>query len=380
VNYEFRPAVSYTDRHGLFVALVGGTNSGKTFSALRLARGIAGPKGKVAVADTEGGRTLHLKRDFDFDVLMMDPPHRPQRYAEMARAAEQAGYAALVIDSFTAEWAGMGGVLSWSDEEAQRMAGGDAAKLERVKGASWIKPKAAHKAMVFSLLERRIPIIFSIRGEETFKPPNEKFFKAICNQSFLFEVTVSFRLASDRKGIIDLSDAKSWKMEGAHQALFRDGEQLSERHGEALAAWASGGAAPAAAQTPDATPETKAAGEAAAGAGVASYTVWLGKLDPEVKATVRPFHKDWSAKARAADDAKTAATPRPWTFQPESGAGGPCNGAVEFAASMEAAIPGAHDIGLLMGYNAAMLDRLDEVEPERYAAIIKASTLKGWVG
>ena len=243
MSFHFRPAVSFTERHGLFVALVGGTNSGKTYSALRLARGIAGPSGKIAVADTEGGRTLHLKDQFSFDVAMVDPPHRPQRYAEIARDAEEAGYDALVIDSFSAEWAGLGGVLSWADEEAQRMANGDDKRLERVKGASWIKPKQAHKSMVYSLLGRRIPIIFSIRGEETFKPPAEKFFKAVCNQGFLFEVTVSFRLASERKGIIDLSDPKSWKMEGAHRSIFKDGEQLSEAHGEALATWAKGGAA-----------------------------------------------------------------------------------------------------------------------------------------
>lgn len=243
MSFHFRPAVSFTERHGLFVALVGGTNSGKTYSALRLARGIAGPQGKIAVADTEGGRTLHLKDQFAFDVAMVDPPHRPQRYAEIARDAEDAGYDALVIDSFSAEWAGLGGVLSWADEEAQRMANGDDKRLERVKGASWIKPKQAHKSMVYSMLGRRIPIIFSIRGEETFKPPAEKFFKAICNQAFLFEVTVSFRLASERKGIIDLADPKSWKMEGAHRSIFKDGEQLSETHGAALAAWAKGGAA-----------------------------------------------------------------------------------------------------------------------------------------
>lgn len=243
MTFAFKPASSYTDRHGLFVALVGGTNSGKTFSALRLARGIAGAK-RIAVADTEGGRTLHLKNNFDFDVVMMDSPHRPHRYADLAKQAEKADYGALVIDSFSAEWAGAGGVLSWADDEAARLAGDDEAKRERIKGASWIRPKSAHKAMVYSFLERRIPIIFSIRGEETFIPPNTKTFKAICNKLFLFEVTVSFRLASDKKGIIDLSDPKSWKMEGSHREIFRDGEQLSERHGELLAAWAAGAPLP----------------------------------------------------------------------------------------------------------------------------------------
>lgn len=244
MTFSFRPAASIAERHGCFVALVGPPNSGKTYSAMRLARGIAGPKGKVAVADTEGGRTRHLKEHFDFDVTSIEPPHRPQRYAELAKDAEDAGYDVLLIDSFSAEWAGVGGVLEWADQEAQRIAGGDAGKLERSRGASWIKPKGAHKAMVYSLLQRRIPIIFSIRGEESFKPPSEKLFKAVCNQSFLFEVTVSFRLAQDRKGIIDLSDAKTFKMEGVHRDIFKNGEQLSEQHGEALARWAAGGAAP----------------------------------------------------------------------------------------------------------------------------------------
>jgi hypothetical protein len=235
MTFSFKPAASFTERAGLFVSLTGGTNSGKTFSALRLARGIAGPDGKIAVLDTEGGRTLHLKSDFDFDAMIMDPPFRPERFSEAAVEAEKAGYACLVIDSFSMEWVGLGGVLDWQAAEHQAMGGTD-----RSKGASWIKPKMAHKAMVYSLLQRRIPIIFSIRGEETFVPPNTKLFKSITNKQFPFEVTVSFRLESDRKGYIDLSDPKSWKMEGAHQAIFRDGERIAEAHGAALAAWARG--------------------------------------------------------------------------------------------------------------------------------------------
>jgi len=259
-SFRFAPASSFTERAGLFVSLTGGTNSGKTYSALRLARGIAGPKGKVAVLDTEGGRTLHLKQDFDFDANVMDPPFRPDRFADAARAAEEAGFDALLIDSFSMEWVGIGGVLDWQENEIQRMAGDDWKKRERVKMASWIKPKSAHKAMVYSLLQRRIPIIFSIRGEESVKPgenPGDKptkVFKSICSQSFPFEVTVSFRLASDRKGYIDLSDPKAWKMEGAHQAIFRDGDRIGEEHGAALAAWARGEGASAPAPPAEGAP------------------------------------------------------------------------------------------------------------------------------
>lgn len=255
MSIEFRPASSFTDQHGLFVALVGGTNSGKSFSALRLARGIAGPTGKIAAACTEGGRLLHLKDHFDFDLVRMDPPHRPDRYAEVARVAEDRGYAALLIDSFSSEWRGVGGVLDWMDGELDAMVERQRANAEQKKWAfdeararnsnkmaASIRPKMAHKLMVNSFLDRRIPIIFSIRGELTLDPDTKKEkFKAQCGPGFLFEVTVSFRLASDRKGFIDLSDPASFKMEGAHRDIFRDGEQLSEEHGAALIRWARGG-------------------------------------------------------------------------------------------------------------------------------------------
>lgn len=236
MTFSFRPAASFTERHGLFVAVAGGTNSGKTFSALRVARGIAGPKGKVAVVDTEGGRTLHLKDRFDFDVMMLDPPHRPARYAEAARSAEEAGFDVVVFDSFSMEWVGLGGVLDWQAEEYERMGA-----REQIKLASWIKPKMGHKAMVYSLLQRRIPIVFSLRAEEKAKKEGSQIkaaWEPICNKAFPFEITVSFMLMQNRQGVIDLS--LPHKLEGAHKPIFRDGDQLSEDHGAALAAWARG--------------------------------------------------------------------------------------------------------------------------------------------
>ena len=254
MTFNFRPAKSFTDRHGLFVSLTGGTNSGKTYSALRLARGIAGPSGKIAVIDTEGGRTLHLKEQFEFDAHLMDPPFRPYLFAEASKSAEDAGYDALLIDSFSMEWVGIGGVLDWQTEELDAAVERAKARQDRRseysireagKMAAWIKPKTAHKAMVYSFLQRRIPIIFAIRGEETVKPGESgerptKLFKSICSPTFPFEVTVSFRLAADRKGYVDLSDPASWKMEEAHQAIFHDGDRIGEEHGAALAQWACG--------------------------------------------------------------------------------------------------------------------------------------------
>ena len=311
-SFTFKPAATFTERAGLFIALVGGTNSGKTFSALRLARGIAGPQGKIAVLDTEGGRTLHLKEQFSFDVSLFDPPFVPERFSQGAIDAEAAAYDALVIDSYSMEWVGLGGVLDWQAAEHKKMGGND-----NTKGASWIKPKMAHKAMVYSLLQRRIPIIFSIRGEETFVPPKTTIFKPVTNKAFPFEVTVSFRLESDRKGFIDLSDPKAWKMEGAHEAIFRHGDRISEDHGAALAAWARGApiqARPLAER--EKQPEPKLFGIARGKAAEGSFALssWKAKLTERQQDALLDIDDELNTAADEADERiarEQSASPHP---------------------------------------------------------------------
>jgi hypothetical protein len=56
MGFEFRPAKR--EDVGLLIGRSGGTGSGKTFTAMRLAKGIAGDR-KFAVIDTEAGRAKH---------------------------------------------------------------------------------------------------------------------------------------------------------------------------------------------------------------------------------------------------------------------------------------------------------------------------------
>lgn len=313
MSFSFVGATSSSERVGLFVSLTGGTNSGKTWSACRLARGIAGPNGRVAVLDTEGGRTKRVAEEhFGFKAIVMEPPFRPERFAEAALVAETEGFDALLIDSFSMEWVGLGGVLDWQAQELQRMAGDDFRKQERMKMASWIKPKSAHKKMVYALLQRRIPIIFSIRGEETVKPgenPGEKptrVLKSVCNSQFPYEVTVSFRLEAERKGFIDLSDPKSWKMEGAHREIFRHGDQLSEEHGAALAAWARGERVPTITKA-EAPPKLSnrerlyVAAREAAGKGRVALDEFRRGLDPRADRELDAIEVDLIDRAADAD-------------------------------------------------------------------------------
>lgn len=94
------------------IALTGPTGSGKTFSALRLASGIAkAMDGRFAVIDAENGSASLYSRLFDFDTLNLTPPFTTDKYIEAIKIAEKCGYVALVCDSITHAWAGEGGLL-----------------------------------------------------------------------------------------------------------------------------------------------------------------------------------------------------------------------------------------------------------------------------
>ena len=130
--FTFRPAVR--ENVGLLIGLAGASGSGKTYTAMRLAAGIAGDK-PFCVIDTEAGRAKHYADMFRFDHGDLTPPFSPDRYADAIMAADKAGYPVIVVDSVSHVWAGDGGVLDWQDKELDRMAGDDWKKREACKMA-----------------------------------------------------------------------------------------------------------------------------------------------------------------------------------------------------------------------------------------------------
>lgn len=78
----------------------GPSGSGKTYSALRIATGMGT---KVAVIDTERGSASKYSDRFSFDVCEL-PKRKVENYIEAIRAAGNAGYEVLVIDSLSHAW------------------------------------------------------------------------------------------------------------------------------------------------------------------------------------------------------------------------------------------------------------------------------------
>lgn len=155
-------AVSFTKavrkKSKLRLALSGASGSGKTYSALLLAKGLGG---KIAVIDTERG-SASLYADMPdiplFDVLELSDPFTPEKYVEAIKAAETAGYDVLIIDSMTHEWSGKGGCLELVDEVARA----------RFKGNTWsawsvITPR--HRTFVDAMLTAKLHVIATMRSK-----------------------------------------------------------------------------------------------------------------------------------------------------------------------------------------------------------------------
>jgi len=150
----------------LRLALTGPSGSGKTLSALLLAQGLGG---SIAVIDTErdsasmyagditlpDGRTI---RPPAFDTLSLGAPYTPERYIEAIRAAEDGGYATLVIDSLTHEWSGVGGCLEMVDAIAS-------AKYRGNTWSAWSEVTPRHRALIDAMMQSPMHVIATLRSK-----------------------------------------------------------------------------------------------------------------------------------------------------------------------------------------------------------------------
>lgn len=230
----FAPAVRKGSH--VIIGMYGDSGSGKTYSAILLGRGLVGPKGRLAMLDTETGRGLiYAKVAGGYDYAELTPPFTPERYVEAIKAAEDAGFDALIIDSGSHEWEGLGGILETAEASG---------KQGLVK---WAQPKARHKRFVQALLSTRMHLILCLRAKEKLvqKQVNGKQeivsegFVSVQDKRFIYETTVQLfmRGTNGNRGCYTVEKCPE-DLLGA----FPAGQKVSVDTGRAIADWVSGGA------------------------------------------------------------------------------------------------------------------------------------------
>lgn len=178
----------------LVIGISGVSGSGKTYTALQMAWGLAkGNSKKVGLLDTENKRgSLYADclvgkdgKSNPFLIGDLYAPFSPQRYSAAIKEFQEAGVEVLVVDSGSHEWEGEGGCEDIADD------GG--------KVANWKKAKREHKKFMNTLLTCDMHIIVCNRAREktSFKDPKSPVslgIQPICEKNFLFEMTVSFMI------------------------------------------------------------------------------------------------------------------------------------------------------------------------------------------
>ena len=289
--FELKPAKK--EAIPALIGLWGKSGTGKTYSAILLARGLVGAKGKIAVIDTENGRAKFYS-DLAGGWLHLDlqPPFSPEKYSAAFKYCEDQGANVIVVDSMSHVWEGEGGVLD-AAESAKSSTG------KALKGLAKFKaPKIAHKRMSNNLIRGAIPVIFCLRAKDAVKQvgsgDNMEIVslgvQPIAEKNFVFEMTLDLHMTKD--GHYDLSTSKT--VPEALRSVVKPDGRVGEEMGAAIAQWAGSGVA-----VDPAFIRTKQAGDDASSQGVAAYTAWLATLAPDVKATVKHLHAGWTAKAKA---------------------------------------------------------------------------------
>ena len=219
----------------LLIALAGASGSGKTYSAMQLAKGICGDE-PFKVIDTEASRALHYADQFDFEHEDMAPPFTPEKYLAAVQEAEKRGFKAIVIDSMSHEFDGEGGLMDMADKS-------------NIKGpGAWLQPKQRHKKMMNGFLQMRTHLIFCLRADEKIDMSkrddrgkiivSSQGWVPIQEKRFMFEMTASFTMNPQAPGVIDTS--LPHKVQDQHRMSFVPGQHVTAEAGTALAAWARG--------------------------------------------------------------------------------------------------------------------------------------------
>lgn len=219
------------------IALMAPSGGGKTYSALRLATGMAqeieretGKKAKILMGNTEQKRGYYYADEFDYDIVDIEAPHNPEKYVDFINFAVEQGYDILIIDSTSHEWEGRGGCL-----ELHQQAGG--------QYQSWAKVTPRHNKFIEAIADSPIHLIATMRGKDQYEMSKDDRGKATVQKlgvgakqrdGFEYEFTCTF-LIDQKTNMAEVQKDNTHIFENETATL------LTEAYGEKIMRWANSG-------------------------------------------------------------------------------------------------------------------------------------------
>lgn len=156
---KFNVQKAVREKISVKIALMGSSGCGKSYSALRLASGMAseiekttGKEAKILLVNSEGARGRYYADQFKYDIVDLEAPFTPELYTDVINFAVSEKYDILILDSTSPEWEGKGGCL-----EIQQQLGG--------KYQDWSKITPRHDKFIDTLAFSPIHIIATMKGK-----------------------------------------------------------------------------------------------------------------------------------------------------------------------------------------------------------------------
>lgn len=208
------------------MGLQGPSGSGKSFSALQIAKGICLKWESVAVIDTENGSSELYSHLGPYQVLQLTAPFTPERYIEAIATCESAGMEVIILDSVTHEWENL------IDTHAS-MTGNSF--------TNWSKITPRHNAFIQRILQSTCHIICTVRTKQDYTLverngrmiPEKVGLKSVQRDGLEYEFTLTFDL--DIKNNATASKDRTGLFFGKPEC------KLSEKTGELIRNWCNAG-------------------------------------------------------------------------------------------------------------------------------------------
>ncbi|MEM7529067.1 MAG: AAA family ATPase [Pseudomonadota bacterium] len=321
--FRFRPATEDRDPLTVSVAIAGGSGTGKTYSALRLARGLAEGR-PFGVIDTENRRALHYRRDFpEMQHLDLSPMNddgnmvgfTPDRMMEAITAAEDHGLPVLVIDSWSHVWSGIGGVLERQAKAVDRMVqdalarGRQNATPDHFGQLGWAEVKPPYRRLIDRIVRAKCHTVICMRAKPVIQRREKRDGKWVdvnatkskfrrddipwtpdCDGDLPYEMTATMVMVPEQPGIpIPLKCADQFV------SVFDGREPVSEEMGAELARWS----------VDDGSMNHKAlfdTARAEARKGKGALQTYWSSLDKAIRAKILPIKDELVEVAVKADD------------------------------------------------------------------------------
>lgn len=272
------------------IGISGQSGSGKTYSALKLARGMVDSPSEIGFLDTENGRGRLYSNILDGKFLHADlyAPFSPARYRQAIEEFQKAGVKVLVIDSGSHEWEGEGGCSDIADQPL----------LNGKKMADWKRAKAEHKKFMSALLQSNMHIIVCLRARNKtdFSNPKDPMplgLHPVCEKDFMFEMTVSMMMYDNGK-VQDFTKLP----EELRPIFFESGRDsqhhgyIGEAHGRGLIKWVDSGV-----KVDEEFEHWRSKLQMTASLGVAALNAEAANIPDSVKAKIRAIWPSLKASA-----------------------------------------------------------------------------------